>query len=422
MDDPIWGRLNDDEKPLLAVLQGGKAEEQGPRAKQDSKKAPLWTETEHAWTEADLPRRPWVVGGYLQRKTVTLLAGRGGVSKSSLVLAWASALCLGQNLGRFAAPVGDGRLLKCLVFSVEDTHDEQRLRLAATLRQFGVQPSALFGKLMLAGPEGSGVLLSRGERTGALVATELMAALSDKITSFEPDVLFVDPLGELHSEDENSNSAMREVLAALRAVANEKDLAVCVLHHLTKGSAVGEDLEATADKIRGGGSIVNAARLAFVLRTMSEDDAKANDTEPGQRHRFARLDAVKANYSALSGEPVWFERVTHTLENGEDVGALHPWTPPKAERPNLEKLATLAEAIGRGTPDGPYSDRFSVEPRSVRHLFARNGVGPRCENDTLARLMSDHGIIRQLFKSSTRNKAYGLRTTAGMPKADWVDT
>src|SRR4051812_38624471 len=54
----------------------------------------LWYE-DGAWDESQIPFRPWLAIGYLLRGSVTAVVGPGGVSKSSLMLAWAVHLALG---------------------------------------------------------------------------------------------------------------------------------------------------------------------------------------------------------------------------------------------------------------------------------------------------------------------------------------
>ena len=50
------------------------------------------------WSEADIPARSWIAPGYLLRGTVTLVVGPGGVSKSTLMIAYAVALALEVGL------------------------------------------------------------------------------------------------------------------------------------------------------------------------------------------------------------------------------------------------------------------------------------------------------------------------------------
>ena len=82
---------------------------------------PVWFEADD-WDEATLPRRPWVAPGYALRGAVTLLTGPPGAMKSSMVLAWACSVALGQEYGDFR-PSERGAVL---VYNVEDDSIEQQ--------------------------------------------------------------------------------------------------------------------------------------------------------------------------------------------------------------------------------------------------------------------------------------------------------
>ena len=133
----------------------------------------LWCDADD-WSEADIPKRPWVAPGYLLRGAVTLLTGPPSAMKSSLVLAWASALVLDKDFGRFKPAV----TAPVIVYNVEDDETEQRRRLSATLRQFGAQPRDVKNKVIRTGPTGIGTLLTRDKDDG-IVFTAAMERLEE---------------------------------------------------------------------------------------------------------------------------------------------------------------------------------------------------------------------------------------------------
>jgi hypothetical protein len=380
-------------------------------------------DADHDWQESDLPRRPWLAANFLQRRTVTLLAGRGGVGKSSLALGWGCALCLGQSFGAFRPQLIENRALRVSIFGIEDDYDEMRRRLAACLRQFEAQPGDLKGRLALVCPtDGAGVLLRRDANSSVLLETPAMTRLEEHLAEFKPDALFCDPLGEMHCEDENDNIAMKEVLARLRTCARQHETALTALHHLRKSKANGDDLDTLADAIRGGGGIVNAARQAFVMRGMSAADAEELGVPVEGRHHFARLDAVKDNYAPPARKATWMELSSYELATGELVGAVVPWTPPTRHPPGLPTLMMLAEQIGHGIGGQPYSSKLSSDARSVRRLFEQHGIADKQQGKTLAALMRDCGIRERAYRRPNRAVAQGLATTDGLPAVDWVCT
>jgi len=96
---------------------------------------------------------------------------------------------------------------------------------------------------------------------------------------------------------------------------------------------------------------MGTARIAYTLTGMTEDDAKKLGvaTEPVARSHYVRLDPAKSNYAALE-DAQWFEKVPYKLENGEQVPAAEPWTPPEVKAASQADLAALVTAIKRGAP------------------------------------------------------------------------
>ena len=85
---------------------------------------------------------------------------------------------------------------------------EQRRRLSAALRQFSANPGDIAGKVIRTGPSGVGTLLVRDDK-GRVQFTPAMDRLEQLIIQYKVDVLFADPLSELHASEENDNGAMR---------------------------------------------------------------------------------------------------------------------------------------------------------------------------------------------------------------------
>jgi hypothetical protein len=62
-----------------------------------------------AESEASIPRRVYVVPGYLPRGVITELIGPSSSGKSMLAVTWAVALALGRAIGGFKAGAPDAR-------------------------------------------------------------------------------------------------------------------------------------------------------------------------------------------------------------------------------------------------------------------------------------------------------------------------
>ena len=371
----------------------------------------LWSDCGE-WTEAEMERRPWVVPGYAMRGAVTIVAGMGSAGKSSLMVGWAIAAALGEPLGRFCPPAP----VKVLTYTVEDDADEQRRRLSAALRPFGRFPRDIAGKVIRCGPSGVGTLIER-DAMGQITLTAAWEGLRALLTQHRPDIVILDPLVELHTAEENDNTALRLVIAHLRELAQEFRCALILVHHTRKGATAGD-----MDSIRGAGSLVGAARAAFTVTPMSEEEAEALAISGVQRRHFVRVDSVKGNY-APPQEADWHQLQEYELDNGETVAAMIPWTPPAgASGPAPEAMALIEAELARGTAGGPYSPRLVADqPRSAAALFARHGIGTTAAQKSALRALQAKGWTVQRFRDLDNDPRNGLRSPDGLPKARWFE-
>jgi hypothetical protein len=373
---------------------------------------PLWTDAE-AWAEADIPKRQWVAPGYALRGAVTVLAGAGGVSKSSLAAAWGAALALGRAMGEFK-PAAPG---KALIFNVEDDSTEQRRRLSAILRQFDATPVDLGGRLVRVGPFQTGMLFEREQSSGHVSPTAAYDQLIELIEAERPDLVILDPLVELHGVDENDNTAVRSIIAQLRALAVTYNMGVLLVHHSKKGTAqsAGE-----VDSLRGASAIAGAARIVLTVTQMTGQEAENFGKRAKDGRHYFRVDGAKANYSALT-ECEWFERVQIPLDNSETIAAPVPWTPPQSAA-GEDTIAAILADIAAGSPDGPWSPQLASSLRSVRGLFLRHGIsGATAQGKMLTALTSERGVMVCTFMGKDRKPAKGLRV-GGLPaSAKWIE-
>jgi hypothetical protein len=280
-------------------------------------KSPLWVDG-LPFNAAAIPRRPWAVPGYLMRGSVTVLSGQGAGGKSSLVVRWTVNLAAGEALGQFA-PTGPMRVVN---YNTEDDRDEQQRRYSAALKASNHGPEVL-QHIIRCGPEDVGTLFERDPVTGRITPTAPMAQLEELCVTTEADVLFCDPLAELHNAEENDNTAMRAVVAAFRSLAKRLNIAVVILHHDRKGNSAPGDM----DRVRGASAISGAVRVMLTLTTMTEEEADKLGIAPQERRRHFRIDGAKSNY-APTQEAEWWRLAAYEIENGEQIAACMPWQAP----------------------------------------------------------------------------------------------
>lgn len=384
-----------------------KAEEDDPAK---PKKPRIWVE-DQPWDEAAIPKRPWIAPGFLMRRALTVLSGPGSAGKSSVVVAWTCTLALGMEHGRFHSD----RPMRCLSYNVEDDREEQLRRYSATARQFGKTPADMMQNLRIVGPTEVGTLLRLGPTGVLMVNTPVMDALEKLIAEYRPDAVFLDPFVELHSSEENDNTAVRQVLARFRGWAAEMNMAVCILHHARKGAASPGD----PDSMRGASAIVGAARIALTLNVMGDEDADSLGIPKNLRRDYFRMDGAKMNYSRVQ-DADWYERVEYELDNGERIAAAVPWMI-KTQTLDPGHIHQALSVIERGSPFGPWSAKLSKDDRSIKRAFEAIGVTTaEAQRELLAQVLEVEGVESVMFRDAARTRKMGLRGLNG-PRADWVD-
>ncbi len=371
----------------------------------------LWKDSD-TWTERAIQVRPWIVPRYLMRGAVTLVAGPGGAGKSTLMNAWCCALALGQAYGGFE-PASEFVVMN---YNVEDDLEEQRRRLSASLRSFNAEPRHVAQRIIRCGPNGVGTLLERDLLQGTMANTAAFVALEAMIEAEKPDVVMLDPLVELHTADENDNTALRMVIAHMRSIARRHNIAVVIIHHMRKGAIAGE-----ADGIRGGGAIVGAVRAAYTVMPMTEAEAEELGLPDSQRASLFRVDSAKGNY-APPRAAAWHELQEYHLDNGETIAAAICWEPPAVRGgPAPEDMARIVTALEKGSQGQPFSARLALDqPRSVGALLASLGYQGKVAQQRVLKALYAEGWSVQQFRDANRMVRGGLRSKAGLPRATWL--
>ena len=321
------------------------------------------------------------VSTMLHLGVTALLAGEGGVGKTSLGAALAVAVASGAPWIELSAPLKDGKKLGhdsmlepergadggVLYVAAEEEHIEIERRLyhacwtAARLEsgqshddlintkqtneafdRIKLAVNARVRVIALADTEVEGQALAAvvtetrqlpGNRSVREVKAEagtLFEAVAAELKTPPADnvpwrLVILDPLVELLAiESENDNrqvaTALRAGVHPLRRIVEGKPVTVLALHHTNK---VGADKAATgADRIRGASAFVNSARFAALL-TRGEGESP-----------WMPLEVVKANY----GKPVRRADLKYDDLHGNIRGVT------AAERAEAESEAAAKEA------------------------------------------------------------------------------
>lgn len=302
--------------------------------------------------ESDIPVRPWVIPGVILSGYTHMLAAPGGSGKSLFTLQMAITLARGEPWGAFVPR----RRCRTLIINVEDDIHEQRRRLAAA-RKIMKAGDEVRGMIDLVPNAESIVVAGRGPDGRTLRTMPIVETLVRYIEEREIDVLIVDPFAETFDGDENDNSEVKWAMKIWRdEIARRTGCAVYLVHHTVKYSAGGAG---DANVIRGAGAIVNSTRISATLMPMTVEDADMLGIDQADRHLYVRYDDAKANQSLKTNTARWFEKISVQLENGDDdnpgdeVGALHPWSPPDAfDALSGHKIKIILDKVEAGLSDG----------------------------------------------------------------------
>ena len=295
--------------------------------------------------EADIPKRPWVLGRRYIRNFVTQIIAPGGVGKSMLSIADALSIATGTGItGETVHEIG-----RVWIHNAEDPLDELKMRVAAAMKYHELTPAK--GSLILTSGRVTKLVVAHVVDGVAAKHESNIKRLIEEILNRGITVLIGDPLIRLHAVKENSNEDMDVVMEALQDVAEATGCCICIIHHTRKlnGKSGAGDMDAA----RGASSVVSAARIQYTLTTMAEKEAEAYGIAEDRRRWYVELMDAKANMAPPHDERVWLEKKSVELSNGEHVGTFDPADLRKVEKidPKWEENEFIAAVASRDFDD-----------------------------------------------------------------------
>lgn len=179
--------------------------------------------------------KKFIINGMLKERHSLIIAGKGGLGKSTMTLEWALRLGMKKPsigpvnvlLDRFEIP----EPRRCLFLQSENDRED-------TIERY--QKMIAYAPELQEGAENVRFL----KRDGDIVITgffftdpDFKAKITKEILKFKADILIIDPLVSYHEEDENDNGAMRRTLDVLTQLQHELGISVILIHHASKSSS-----------------------------------------------------------------------------------------------------------------------------------------------------------------------------------------
>lgn len=362
----------------------------------------------------DIPPREWLYGFHYMRRMVSMTAGAGGGGKSSMTMVEAVSMAIGRDLlrGKWALPTG---ALRVWVHNGEDPMDELQRRLVAICMEHGVEPQEAASNLFLTSGRDTRIIVAE-ELDGTVV--QIPAVREQVVQQMREqaiDVMILDPFIATHAVNENNNPAMEKVMWEWRAVAEQANVAVEIVHHFRKGNGN----EASSEDVRGASALLGACRSVRIASPMSQPEAERYAIDVKERRRYFWLQNPKANMRPPTDERLWRQLVSVSLGNGnavynegDKVGVVRDWSPPTADThlTSGQKAIVLRDIEGAYNKD-PLSTRCDV--RSVmwvgrvlaQHMeLDLNDAGAR---STIRRILEEWEKDGSIAKVSVRDHVKG---------------
>jgi len=248
----------------------------------------------------------WLVEGVIQRGANGVIAAAPRSGKSWLSLDLAIGLATGTQWLGFPVP----RPIRVALLSREDPQALTGWRLKHLLAGRDVRADEDFGHLYCNSRQQSASL--------ALDSPAEMAAITAELQTRRPEMVILDVFNVLHGADENDQTQMRAVLAAVSRLSADLDgAAICLVHHFNKGA--GDGTAAMVNRLRGSSAIAGWTQWIVGL-------SYADEREKIRRAEFE----LKA---AQSPEPVNFRIESDTWAGTSRIELVDQVTQAVTRRP-----------------------------------------------------------------------------------------
>lgn len=233
------------------------------------------------WKGVEIEPMRWLATHRVPEDDVTILAGDGGLGKTTLALQLGvSVACdLGDWLGTttLSGPV--------IFYSAEEPESEMRRRLDRVARKRGIDPDDI-KRLFFHFAEADKALLGLSTSMGTIAPTPTFQALCRSVMDVRPALLIVDSVAAVFGGNQNDRVQARTFVTMFRRLAREAGCAIVLLDHpslsgMTSGTGRGGNMDWS-----------NVVRSRLYLRTVEEEEAS-----------FRELEVVKSNYGP-AGEKV----------------------------------------------------------------------------------------------------------------------
>lgn len=311
----------------------------------------------------------WLIDGWIPEGQITVLAGDGGVGKTSIWVNIACALSAGEP-SVLSEPTATGKRAQVLFLSAEDS---LRKKLAKKLRDAGSHDIFLSTVDWAKYPE----LLAR-MKIGSEDFTKLIVGLQPRLCILDPLQAFIDPRVNM-----GSRNAMRDALSTLIPLGEYFGTSFLIVAHSNKRqNASGRD------RISDSADIWDIARSVIMVGIGPDGQHYISN----EKNNYAELQDTVLFKLDEKGLPV---RTGITKKRDRDFRVFRP-AEPGAQRADCKDF--IVEALARN------EDRMVL--RELDAMLRREGYGDGVINRAKAELAAEKQIRRYAVGNGTDKRWY----------------
>ena len=267
--------------------------------------------TDGGFDARNIPPRRFTLGSRFAPGTVTLGVAEPAAGKTTIAMCSAVAISTGRELTDEKVH----RKGAVWVICNEEPVDELKRKLAGILGHYRIPQSDIANQIIVSSGDESKLIVAFKNQSNLVTPTTAIKEMVDFIREKHVVHVVIDPLVSVHEGiEENDNAALEKVMTALRRIAHDGDCSVDLLHHSNKNLAGQSGIQALA---RGASSITAAARYAYTLTRLKDEEIKKLGLDPQrERERLVKLACAKSSYSAREGATRFFRFHSVNLFNG----------------------------------------------------------------------------------------------------------
>lgn len=370
------------------------AYEDQPAVEPTQRKKPLQWST---LAQQQPPEREWAINHWLGIGHVTLLAGAGGLGKTSVAQVLGSCVALGMD---YLDHVPQAR--NVLMWAGEDDENELWRRQIAIASSLNVQLDVFDERFVMHSYDGEDVELC-AVKDGVVAMSPMVEELTQQIGDYKAQLVILDNIARLYGCNENDRHQVTTFIAMLTKAARPTGASILLLGHPAKGPQ---------SEYSGSTAWEGAARSRLYMgRTLpGKEQVEEEAPDDGVRYLCRR----KANYTTRDYRKIQYLN-----------GVMVPDDPPKAmtNRPTeygrdvVIRAITHLERLGKwGTASTSSPDYL---PKLVGNYNLLEGIAPKAFAQAMRELELSGAIKSEVVgQYPNRTPKRGLRVVSSSAQVE----